>query len=419
MNLLIGYIGVLFAALGFATNFMVIKKWSPGDGMFFQLNMVVGVWIVGIFFHIALGSPPFQPFAMVGGALWATGNAMCPFIIENIGMGMGLLIWGTANMSIGWASSFFGILMINKQPVTHPEMNVIGAVVAVSSIMIYSQVKGMGAEEKAARDQKKRKLKQSSRGGINSDYSAGELESLINDAPAVGESTAASRAANRTLAFGMALAAGLLFGTCFNPPQHIVDQTKEQFCAKLNNIDNATIAEAGCKSIMRNCDYLNTVLLANKSHPATLDCDEMADWHGRLYCTWDDNKNECDGIPIQDMAFSQFCGMLVTSFFWCCAYIAYKQGYKGEEPWVNKPLIGPGFVCGAIWAIAQIGWFYANDNLPQSVSFPVVTTAPGLIATMLGIFVYDEVSLKQNNLIKLVAAIIIAAVGDALVTMSK
>ena len=243
----------------------------------------------------------------------------------------------------------------------------------------------MGAEEKAARDQKKRKLKQSSRGGINSDYSAGELESLINDAPAVGESTAASRAANRTLAFGMALAAGLLFGTCFNPPQHIVDQTKEQFCAKvrvqcvcnvpramhdasvhdpagegeralfffffpffslfppgasppgargsaservqtpnarvgacvcgvlclccpphpglippvlafrhrlpdtalteqqLNNIDNATIAEAGCKSIMRNCDYLNTVLLANKSHPATLDCDEMADWHGRLY----------------------------------------------------------------------------------------------------------------------------------------
>ena len=53
----------------------------------------------------------------------------------------------------------------------------------------------MGAEEKAARDQKKRKLKQSARGGINSDYSAGELESLINDAPAVGESTAASRAA--------------------------------------------------------------------------------------------------------------------------------------------------------------------------------------------------------------------------------
>ena len=35
---------------------------------------------------------------------------------------------------------------------------------------------------------------------------------------------------------GMALAAGLLFGTCFNPPQHIVDQTKEMFCAKVRAV---------------------------------------------------------------------------------------------------------------------------------------------------------------------------------------
>jgi hypothetical protein len=30
------------------------------------------------------------------------------------------------------------------------------------------------------------------------------------------------------------------------------------------------------------------------------------------------------------------------------------------EPYVNTVLIGPGFLCGFIWAIAQISWFYAN-----------------------------------------------------------
>jgi hypothetical protein len=44
------------------------------------------------------GIPTFHPVAMVGGALWCTGNMMCGPIIQLIGMGMGLLIWGCANM---------------------------------------------------------------------------------------------------------------------------------------------------------------------------------------------------------------------------------------------------------------------------------------------------------------------------------
>lgn len=54
---------------------------------------VMGIWILGLVFHIAVrGAPPFQPFAMLGGCLWATGNAMCPFIISQIGIGLGLLL---------------------------------------------------------------------------------------------------------------------------------------------------------------------------------------------------------------------------------------------------------------------------------------------------------------------------------------
>lgn len=108
------------------------------------------------------------------------------------------------------------------------------------------------------------------------------------------------------------------------------------------------------------------------------------------------------------MAFSQFCGILlasfvffsiycirqqggITVFFLCYIYVRtmaknsltfrcspMTKGFRGIDPFVNKPLIGPSFACGMVWAFAQIGWFYANQNLEMSISFPIITTAPGV-----------------------------------------
>merc|ERR1719198_998103 len=124
-----------------------------------------------------------------------------------------------------------------------------------------------------------------------------------------------------------------------------------------------------------------------------------------MYCVYDEHKDKCGPIPLEDMVISQFSGMLLTSFFWCNVYIVYMQGYKNTEPFINKLLVGPGFVCGAIWAVAQISWFYANANLPLAVSFPIITTAPGLLGTIIGIVFYNEVSLKPRNMAMLGFAI--------------
>ena len=47
---------------------------------------------------------------------------------------------GTLNMSIGWASAHFGILLVEKQTVSDPTLNVIGFFFAVTSIIFYAQV---------------------------------------------------------------------------------------------------------------------------------------------------------------------------------------------------------------------------------------------------------------------------------------
>lgn len=57
-------------------------------------------------------------------------------------------------------------------------------------------------------------------------------------------------------------------------------------------------------------------------------------------------------------------------------------------------------------------------SLPLAVSFPIITTAPGLLGTAIGIIVYDEVSLKTKNLVILAVAITMACISDALIAKS-
>lgn len=57
--------------------------------------------------HLLSGRPDpysvkFLPFAAFGGALWATGNTLAVPAINNIGLSLALLIWGSANMLMGW-----------------------------------------------------------------------------------------------------------------------------------------------------------------------------------------------------------------------------------------------------------------------------------------------------------------------------
>eukprot|EP00039_Didymoeca_costata_P020190 m.340401 g.340401 ORF g.340401 m.340401 type:complete len:418 (-) comp19274_c0_seq1:118-1371(-) len=415
-NVLLGYAGVIVAAFGFGSNFLVIKKWSPGDGVFFQLNLCLGIWMVGLVYHIAIGAPPIQPMAMIGGALWCTGNIVVPVIIECIGLGLGLLIWGTANMIIGWMSAHFGILGVTKQTVSKMQMNVIGFIIAVVSILVYSQVKPMGDEETKQR-KKARKY------AVAVNDTEQEIQGMLDsdaEKEADGKLTAGmSMTMRRIIGILLALIAGCLFGSCFNPAQGVSDYSSKHYCSYIDPVsltgELAGKAKDDCNHIQVNCYNLTNYKIPDLG----AFCRGLSKEGPSMYCVWDSEEGKCDGIPIEHMAFSQFCGIMLASFTYYCIYNFYKQGIKGENPFVNIPLIGPGFVSGIIWAFAQIGWFYANQNLEMSVAFPIITTAPGIIATMWGIFLYDEVSLKTLNIVTLIGAIITAAVADALITLSR
>nr|VZI46929.1 unnamed protein product [Spirometra erinaceieuropaei] len=137
-----GYVALVVAALGFGTNYLPIKKFNMGDGMFFQWIMCTAIVFVGLIVHCAVGSPKFYPLAMLGGAFWGTGNALIVTIVDAIGVGLGMLVWSMANMLYGFASSRFGWFGIPSKIPSNPVMNYVGVGIAAGSGIFLSLCTG-------------------------------------------------------------------------------------------------------------------------------------------------------------------------------------------------------------------------------------------------------------------------------------
>jgi len=168
----VGFLCAAIAVAFFGSNFVPVKKYEAGDGLFFQWIMCTAIWISGFIVNAAQGFPPFQPLAMLGGFLWCTGNIMVVPIVKMIGLSLGLLIWGTSNLIMGWSSGTFGLFGLTQEKVPIPWLNYLGFVVAMISIIIYVFVKSEATPVKSA-----------NRNNID------EQKSLINNDLTVDDST--------------------------------------------------------------------------------------------------------------------------------------------------------------------------------------------------------------------------------------
>lgn len=73
-NPYLGFVAVGISVLGFGSNFIPVKRYETGDGIFFQWILCLGIWLSGFVVNVIQGFPEFVPFAMLGGFLWCTGN---------------------------------------------------------------------------------------------------------------------------------------------------------------------------------------------------------------------------------------------------------------------------------------------------------------------------------------------------------
>ena len=49
-----------------------------------------------------------------------------------------------------------------------------------------------------------------------------------------------------------------------------------------------------------------------------------------------------------------------------------------------------------MWGVATSSWFVANKVLSISVAFPIVTTGPAVVASLLGVLVFREITVSRS-----------------------
>lgn len=384
-----GFICVFIAMIGFGSNFIPVKRFETGDGMFFQWVLCCAIWCCGLIVYCVQGCPTFQPVAMLGGFIWATGNIMSVPIIKTIGLSLGLLIWGQANMLMGWATGYFGWFGVISQrdQVASPKLNFIGVGLAVVALSLYVFIK--------PNDEKKGKDESVSQNNTNDPH-----KRLLAHA-AVGDYASMSNNTPR-----------MLGNNTYQPVNQEAGLTKVD--ARMGNVDSSASPQGAAfdalpKTTKRLLGVLMSVISglfygSNFTPPQVVhdhgpSCYGLNRTEGKL------NLPGCADQDMLDYVFPHFTGIFLTSTFYFILYCAWMK----NKPRIYPEAILPAFASGILWATAQSCWFVANSALGFALAFPLITSGPGFIASMWGVCLFKEVKGSRNFMVLGLALVITVA----------
>ena len=184
----LGYICAAVSIFGFGSNFVPVKRFETGDGIFFQWVLCLAIWCVGLVVYAIQGFPTFQPGAMLGGAIWATGNIMCVPIIKILGLSLGLLIWGQTNMLIGWATGYFGLFGVVSQAhlTKNHGLNFLGVGLAIVALSLYIFIEPPKDEDATQEDSNYAAADQESDTGHHGSFTVGKDYAMSSGASGKG-----------------------------------------------------------------------------------------------------------------------------------------------------------------------------------------------------------------------------------------
>lgn len=267
-----------------------------------------------------------------------TGNLCTPFIIKQLGLGLGLATWGLANMITGWATGHFGFFGVKQEGVDRPLMNYVGVAMAAMSIVLFAQAGDVAPVSAREVPLDGHQLREPKPGDLEHAARAERRQPLAAVAPLEAEARLAQPGpgppggGSWLAGFLVALVAGILFGSNFDPPTVLMEHGKAGSAAHSTN-------------------------------------------------------------PM-DYVFAHFSGILVTAGVALVVYLAVMR----QRAYVKLEVILPGMLSGSIWAIAQTAWFKANDALSLVIAFPIITTLPAVVGMVWGIVLFGEFSTRRSRM---------------------
>eukprot|EP00928_Gymnodinium_smaydae_P032657 TRINITY_DN2358_c0_g1_i3.p1 TRINITY_DN2358_c0_g1~~TRINITY_DN2358_c0_g1_i3.p1 ORF type:complete len:361 (-),score=61.40 TRINITY_DN2358_c0_g1_i3:163-1245(-) len=115
-----------------------------------------------------------------------------------------------------------------------------------------------------------------------------------------------------------------------------------------------------------------------------------------------------------DYVWSNFAGIIITGNVVFVIYVMV----CGEKSFIRRAVVLPAILSGAIWAVAQLAWFKANEELSLSVAFPIVASLPGIVAMALGVCAFGELQSRRARIFALLG-ILVRLPGIGLIALSS
>jgi len=424
MSYAIGFITAFVAILGWGSNFVPVKKFPTGDGLYFQWVLASGVIITGLIVHCSRGFPTFEPWMMLGGVLWCTGNILTVPIVRLIGLGLGMLLWNLSCLAVGWAVTRFGFAnVIKAQDVPQPILNYVGIVLVVVAACCYLFVEpetGSPTPEEHHKDPEKNMHTEH----ISPQESDGHLH-----VPMSQMSSASDRSHSQKALLEHKDSQGPEQPIWNSPPMtdkrfwnmheiaHLKHQMLHFFHLEAHGLHDHPEHE-------RKHDCLPRFDTKNMSpYQRRIVGALMALVAGAMYGVnvlplqylldhSDNGKKHSENAL--DYVFPHFCGVYLCATFYFLIYCLLKR----NKPEIYPHVTAPAFLSGAIWAIAQISFFVASSNLGLVIAFPLSTSGPGVVAALWSILLFKEIR-GRRNLSILLFSFGVSFIAVILITLSK
>ena len=368
-QIIIGVALTIIPTICFGSNYIPVKSFETGDGVFFQWVMSVAILIGGFITYCIQHFPTFYVEAAIGGAIWSLGNVCVVPIVKLVGLSIGFLIWAMTSMVVGWAMNTFGLFGVDRKVLCYPIMNYIGvAVCVVGGVMIAFVQPTLDRKGERGSNTEKAPLIQinneskiltssstcTSYKTINADNKKIQIENNSRDDLACVESL--HPIFRKLLGVGLGFMSGTFYGFMFLPISLMTTQSHN------NNNNNNT--------------YYSP-----------------------------------DSI---DYAFPYTVGIFLMGTLVLVVYCFIKL----NKPSINPQVLLPGLFSGGLWAAGALVWIYVNGILSSSITFPIVSSGPPIISSIWGILVFREIRGKKNLFLFILSFIFILC-GVLLVTLSE
>eukprot|EP00425_Heterocapsa_triquetra_P021068 CAMPEP_0195153534 /NCGR_PEP_ID=MMETSP0448-20130528/183197_1 /TAXON_ID=66468 /ORGANISM="Heterocapsa triquestra, Strain CCMP 448" /LENGTH=592 /DNA_ID=CAMNT_0040192301 /DNA_START=66 /DNA_END=1843 /DNA_ORIENTATION=- len=433
------------AGVFFGSNYLPVKKLHIGDGVFFAACMVLGILLVGTLVNFTIADedygltphrgPRFEPKAAVAGALWMIGNFLCPFVIEKMGLGLGLAVWDCSNLFTGWATGKFGLFGVDREAVACPAMNYAGLVLACLSLVLLAQAGEEGDAEAEAGSKGSAKTEAGEQGDAEAEAddnsnSQDKLRSKLHRTSTLSTTCTTSHDEEAPADVDLQGAGENMHGLGMK-----YNYTASTLCpslhAPLPDLGDSIIEDLESMSTERLPSELTEAMELPSEQPmpeqlsmkqplrlgslgllwrSTMAC--LAGGFTQGFClallagvffgltfVWPTDLMQLGKLGYahstnpMDYVFSHFVGIAVTALVVLVGYVATKRG----ESYTPRNVVLPAIASGAMWAVAQVAWFKANVELSLVVAFPIISTLPGIISILWGFLFFGEFRSQRSR----------------------